>query len=543
MRLGRALTWTAERFPDRVGIGGPRPLSYREWDARTNRYARVLADAGARPGERVLLLMANGEPLASLHLAAQKLGAVSTPLNTRYGAAEVTYCAADARPAVVVTDDSSAGFLPALRAGLAQGQVKRPAFLHAGDDPPEGAGAVGALAAAQPDGPLEVPVRPDDVSIMLYTSGTTGRPKGVPRTHRSEWSAALAHVVQCRYDMTAESTLGVMPLYHTMGIRSLLSMVLIGGTWVPVPDARPETAAEAMTRAGVSSLYLVPTLFWSFLRAGVLTHSPSARKLACAGAPMTPALAEELTSALDPDVFVNHLGSTEIYTFTVSPRQKDKPGCAGRAGLFSRVRLVAADPERRAGPHDEVAPGEQGELIVSLDSEEAFSGYWNRPDADAKALRGGWYFTGDLGYLDDEGDLWVSGRVDDMVITGGENVYPIEVEDVLARSPEVAEVAVAGLPDEKWGQAVTAFVVPAAPRAAGVCERIDAWVRRSGLPGYKRPKRIVLVSEIPKNPVGKILRRKLVAGEYSPLRLAAGPPEPDSRTAGAPGTTAQESSQ
>jgi 2-furoate---CoA ligase len=543
MQLGRVLTWTAERFPDRAGIAGPRPLSYREWDARTNRYARVLADAGARPGERVLFLMGNGEPLASLHLAAQKLGAVSTPLNTRYGVTEVTYCAADARPAVVVTDDSSVGFLPGLRAGLAHGGTKEPAFLHAGDHPPEGARSVGALAAAQPDGPLDVSVRPEDLSVMLYTSGTTGRPKGVPRTHRSEWSAALAHVIQCRYDMTAESTLGVMPLYHTMGLRSLLSMVLIGGTWVPVRDARPESAAEAISRAQVSALYLVPTLFWSFLRAGVFAQSRSVRKLAYAGAPMTPALAEDLTSALDPDVFVNHLGSTEIYTFTVSQRQKDKPGCAGRAGLFSRVRLVAADPERRAAPHHEVAPGEQGELIVSLDSEEAFSGYWNRPDADANALRDGWYFTGDLGYLDDEGDLWVSGRVDDMVITGGENVYPIEVEDVLARSPEVADVAVAGLPDEKWGQAVTAFVVPAEPQAAGVRERIDAWLRQSALPGYKRPKRIVLVSEIPKNPVGKILRRKLVAGEYSPLRVAAGAPEPGSQTAGTPGTTAQESGQ
>jgi 2-furoate---CoA ligase len=516
--LGRALSWTAERFPERVGVWAPHPLTYREWDARTNQYARALADAGARPGDRVLLLMGNGEPLASLHLATQKLGAAATPLNTRYGTEDVAYCAADAGPVVVVTDDSSAGFLPALREGAAVRGAKEPAFLHVGAEPPVGTRALGALTARQPDGPLNVSVGPADLSIMLYTSGTTGRPKGVPRTQRSEWSAALAHVMQCRYDMSGESTLGVMPLYHTMGIRSLLSMVLIGGTWVPVPDARPQTAAEAIAAAGVGCLYLVPTLFWSFLRAGVFTDTRGVRNLAYAGAPMTPALAEELAAALDPEVFVNHLGSTEIYTFTVSPRQRDKPGCAGRAGLFSRVRLVAADPERRAGPCDEVTPGEQGELIVSLESEEAFSGYWNRPDADAKALHGGWYFTGDLGKLDDEGDLWVSGRVDDMVITGGENVYPVEVEDVLARCPEIADLAVAGLPDEKWGQAVTAFVVPADPHAPGVPDRIEAWLRQSGLAGYKRPKRVVLVEEIPKSPVGKVLRRKLVAGDYTALR-------------------------
>lgn len=516
--LGRVLSWTAERFPERLGVGGPYPLTYREWDARTNQYARALADVGARPGGRVLLLMGNGEPLASLHLAAQKLGATATPLNTRYGPGDVAYCAADARPAVVVTDESTAGFLPALREGVAAQGAREPVFLHVGAEPPEGTRAFGALAAGQPDGPLSTSVGPADLSIMLYTSGTTGRPKGVPRTQRSEWSAALAHVVQCRYDMAGESTLGVMPLYHTMGIRSLLSMVLVGGTWVPVPDARPQTAAEAITAARASCLYLVPTLFWSYLRAGAFTGACSARKLAYAGAPMMPVLAEELAAALDPEVFVNHLGSTEIYTFTVSPRQMDKPGCAGRAGLFSRVRLVAADPERRAGPGEEVEPGDQGELIVSLESEEAFSGYWNRPDADAKALRGGWYFTGDLGRLDDEGDLWVSGRVDDMVITGGENVYPVEVEDVLGRCPEIADLAVAGLPDEKWGQAVTAFVVPADPHAPGVPGRIEAWIRQCGLAGYKRPKRVVLVEEIPKSPVGKVLRRKLVAGEYKPLR-------------------------
>lgn len=533
MNLGRALSWTAERFPERVGIWGPRPLTYREWDARTNRYARALADAGTGPGDRVVLLMSNGEPLASLHLAAQRLGAVSVPLNIRYAAADVAYCSADARPAVVVTDGSSAGFLPAVTDALAA-DGRAPAFLHAGEDPPSGTRPLRPLADGQPDGPLPVAVRPEDLSVMLYTSGTTGRPKGVPRTHRNEWSAALAHVVQCRYDMAGERTLGIMPLYHTMGIRSLLSMVLIGGTWAPATGTGPETAAEVIADAGVSCLYLVPTLLWSFLRAGVFADTPTVRKLGYAGAPMTPKLAEDLTAALDPEVFVNHLGSTEIYTFTVSPRQRDKPGCAGRAGLFSRVALVTADPERRAGPGDEVAPGEQGELIVSLDSEEAFCGYWNRPDADAKALRGGWYFTGDLGSLDGEGDLWVSGRVDDMVITGGENVYPVEVEDVLARCPDVADAAVAGLPDDKWGQAVTAFVVPADPCDPGAADRIAGWLRECGLAGYQRPKRIVLVEEVPKSPVGKILRRRLVAGEYAPLpapgpqQAGAGPsPAPD----------------
>jgi 2-furoate---CoA ligase len=160
-----------------------------------------------------------------------------------------------------------------------------------------------------------------------------------------------------------------------------------------------------------------------------------------------------------------------------------------------------------------VPPGESGEIVVSLASDEAFSGYYNRPEATAKAIRDGWYFTGDIGHLDQDGDLWVTGRVDDMIITGGENVQPVEVEEVVARHPEVADVAVAGLPDERWGQVVTAFVVPTRPGTTP--EDIAAFCRENpNLARFKRPRRIVFVRQIPRSPVGKILRRMLVAGDY-----------------------------
>lgn len=182
--------------------------------------------------------------------------------------------------------------------------------------------------------------------------------------------------------------------------------------------------------------------------------------------------------------------------------------------MLSKLRVV--DPE--SDSHDPLPPDVVGEIVASLDSDEAFAGYWRRADADAKAVRGErWYHTGDLGHLDEDGDLWVDGRVDDMIITGGENVHPIEVEDVLSSHPDIAEVSVVGLKDEKWGQAVTAFVVPERdgedPQAfAG---RILEWTRtEASLSQYKRPKRVLVIASIPKSPVGKILRRKLVAGEY-----------------------------
>jgi 2-furoate---CoA ligase len=155
--------------------------------------------------------------------------------------------------------------------------------------------------------------------------------------------------------------------------------------------------------------------------------------------------------------------------------------------------------------------GENGQIIADIASDEAFEGYWRRPYADARALRDGWYFTGDTGYVDAEGDLFVTGRVDDMIVSGGENVSPVEIESILSLHPAVAEVAVAGLPDERWGQRIAAFVKRDGAIEADV---LDAWCRGSSLADYKRPREYVFVAEVPKSPVGKILRRLLVAGEY-----------------------------
>jgi 2-furoate---CoA ligase len=513
MDLGTALRWTAERHPHHRAVGGDDPLTYAQWEARANCLARALAQLGVRPKDRLALLLSGGEPMASLHLAAQKLGAVSVPLSVRFGADELAHCLRDSAPALLVTDSGTAEL-----AERALGGEPVPPRAHSGPagDAPSGTAPLDPLAQRQSDSPVDASVSDDDLSVVLYTSGTTSMPKGVPRTHRAEHQAAVAHLLQTR-QAPFEVSLGAMPLFHTMGLRSLLASVIASGTWVPQARFDPEETLRLITAERISALYLVPTAYWGLLRTGRLGEARCARKLAYAGAAMTPALAEQLADALEPGVFVNHFGSTEIYTFTIGPDVLAKPGCAGRPGIFSRVRLVEIDP--LASPEQVVGPGEHGQIAVSMDSPEAFTGYWQRPEADARTIREGWYFPGDLGVRDEDGDLWVSGRIDDMINSGGENIHPDEVERALARCSAVGEVVVAGIPDERWGQAATAFFVPGpgwSPEQAVV--ELARFARHdAGLPSLKRPKRLVVVDQVPKSGVGKLLRRELITGNYEPL--------------------------
>jgi 2-furoate---CoA ligase len=472
VNLALSLLYAAERHPEAEAVvaGGLR-LSYAQLLERARHVAGGLAASGVERGDRVTAVVKPTREAVELYWACQWLGAVFVPLSHRLSPADLDFCVADAAP--------------------------RAHFPLNAD--------IDSLAAGEEHrGALDLDER--EPSLMLYTSGTTGQPKGVPRSHRADRAGGLSQVVQHGY-RHSDRTLGVMPLFLTMGIHSLLAMHHVGGCYVCQPDWDAEVALGLVQDERLTSLYLAPTLFHD------LVHHPSCDEfdrssveaIAYAGAAMTSALVERCVAALEPRIFVNHYGSTEIYTFTVHRDQRAKPGCAGRAALNARVRLVRPDADARPG--DLVAPGEEGQIICHLDSDEAFAGYWNRPDANEKALREGWYFTGDLGHHDGDGDLWIVGRVDDMIISGGEHVFPLEVEDALAGHPGVREVAVVGASDERWGQRVVAYVVPEGDVTA---EELDTHCLASKkLARFKRPREYRFVEELPKSPSGKLLRRLL----------------------------------
>ncbi|KPU98086.1 4-chlorobenzoate--CoA ligase [Variovorax paradoxus] len=518
--LGTTFLQSVERSPHAMAlVDGAVRLTYLQWHERVVRVAGSLAALGLRRGDRLLSVMQNRHEAATLHWACQLSGIVIVPLNWRAKAEEIDYCIADAQAKAVFFEPVSEA---AVRdSGAARGL------------PCIGAGAIGEGAAtahwdafcsgARDIGPIgdESTADAQDISLMLYTSGTTGKAKGVPRRHRHERAAALAHVAQNQYGR-GECTLGVMPLYHTMGVRSLLAMALVDGCFVCLPRFDTHQALALIKSERVTCLYLVPTLYHDMLAQrerdgggfGPAPDIASVRKLGFAGAPMHDALLQRLQRAFEPELFVNHYGSSEVYTFSIDPDAVRKPGSAGRAGLNTRLRVVRLDATGSSEEAAMAAALEEGQIVADLRGDEAFEGYWQRPDADAKSLRDGWYFTGDTGYFDADGDLFVTGRVDDMIISGGENISPLDIESVISLCPGVGEVAVAGLSDPRWGQRVVAFVTRADDSNELDAQALDAHCRRSDLPNFKRPREYVFLTEIPKSPVGKILRRKLVAGEY-----------------------------
>lgn len=445
MNLALSLLAACERHPEAEAFPGV------PYGTLLPRVQRIAGGLELEPGERLAIVGDNRLETALLYWAAQWAGVVAVMLSWRLSDDELNYCIADCGSARVLRD---------------------------GDPLPDGGEHPGVLDRAA-----------TETSLMLYTSGTTGRPKGVPRSHAADraggWSQALQHGY-----LPGDRTLGVMPLYHTMGIHSLVAMHLVGGCYVPQARWNPGEALRLIEHERITSLYLAPTLFHDLTTHPDLstTDTSTVRALGYAGAAMTSALVRRCADSFSPEVFVNHYGSTEIYTFSIGRNQLDKPGCAGRAAVNTRLRIA-----------------ETGEILVHLSSEEAFAGYWNRPDADAKALDAdGWYHTGDTGHRDDDGDLWIDGRLDDMIISGGENIHPLEVEETLASHPRVKEVAVVGERDDRLGQRVVAFVVGEATTA-----ELDAHCLASPLARFKRPRAYHHVDALPRSASGKILRRLL----------------------------------
>ncbi|MBO8141327.1 MAG: o-succinylbenzoate--CoA ligase [Firmicutes bacterium] len=488
--------------------------TFAELDAAAWNVAGKLAALGARDGARIALLASAGPDYVALVHGVPRAGCILVPLNTRLAPDEIAWQLKDAGASLLVYD---AGSAEKARAALAQVPGVTPVSL-AGPEP----GAV-AWTGVSPE-PLagRDTIALDSVHSIIYTSGTTGRPKGAMITFGNHfWSAAGTWMhLGARPD---DRWLAAMPLFHVGGMAILIRSAIAGVPVILHPRFDPAAANRAIDEDGATIVSVVATMLDRMIaERGDEPYPGTLRAVLLGGGPAPPALVARAEALGVPILPTYGLTETASQVACMAPGEAlGKPGAAGKPLFPARIRIV-----RDGRP---AAPGEIGEIAVA--GPNVTPGYWNRPEATAAALRDGWLHTGDLGYLDAEGYLYVADRREDLIISGGENIYPAEVEAALAAHPAVAEAAVVGAPDDHWGQVPVAYIATR-PGCAVSDEELLAFLRRR-LAGYKIPRRIVRREELPKGPSGKILRRSLREGlADEPAAQPAEGPSSEGRAAG-----------
>ncbi|MDF0530331.1 long-chain fatty acid--CoA ligase [Tsukamurella sp. 8F] len=509
--IGRRAASSARR---RAVTYQDRTWTYGEFLERIDRLAAELSAGGVGVGDRVGYVGFNHPDFLTAMFAASRVGAVFVPINFRLTGPEFEFILSDAGVHTLIADADRAAAVDPVRATAG---VRRAIALT----PVAGWETLDDLIAARE--PLAEPVHPgaDDVAVVMYTSGTTGRPKGAMLTHGNLFWNNMNSLLSLD-TLSTDVSLVVAPMFHIGGLNVTTLLTLQkGGELVIMPAFDPAGALELIARHRVTTMFGVPAmfLFMSQVPGFADADLSSVRSFVCGGAPVPEPLIRIYNERGVP--FAQGYGLTETAPLALVMRTDEtaeRIGAAGHAVLpLSDVALLTPDGAR-------VAPGERGEVCVR--GPQVTAGYWNRPDATEAAIDSdGWFHTGDVGQADDDGYVTVVDRVKDMVITGGENVYPAEVESVLYRHPAVAEVAVIGTPDEKWGESVTA-VVALKPGAQLTLEEIRDFAKDS-LAGYKLPRRLDVVDALPRNPAGKVLKFRLREDVREPSVQVTAPPSYD----------------
>ncbi len=509
MYMTQAFRRSAQSGGERIAtIDGAQRRSWRETGDRVQRLASGLASLGVKSGDRVAVLALNSAPYFESYFGIWWVGAACVPLNTRWSFEELVYGIEDSSPDVLIVDGNFAPMAADLR-------KRCPGLLHiiqTGPKAPADTTLIDYEALLARSGPIEPVLVPGDaLAFICYTGGTTGRPKGVMLSHLNLWSSALGfgHDVPGLASRDTVS-LDVMPLFHIGGAEPVLSVVLAGGCSVFMPAFEPHGLLKVLQDEKITHVLMVPMMVRMVLdQPDIAKFDLSAlRTLGYGAAPMSQAQIEEVMQKFPGIELYQGYGQTELapYISILRPENHvlEGPGSGklrsvGRPGIC--VEAIIADPSGKELPR-----GENGELL--LRGPNMMLGYWKKPAETAATIVNGWVRTGDAGYMDEEGFVFLVDRMKDMIISGGENVYSTEVENALASHPAVAIPIVIGIPDRKWGEAVHAIIV-LREGAQATEEEIIAHCR-SQIAGYKCPRSVVFRTDpLPLSGAGKILKREL----------------------------------
>jgi acyl-CoA synthetase (AMP-forming)/AMP-acid ligase II len=501
MYLTQGLHRAVQQEADEVmTIFGDRKRTFGEVADRVARLAGALRELGIGDGDRVAMLALNSDRYSEYLLAVPWAGGVLNPVNVRWSPEEIAYSLRDCDSRVLLADDAFAPMLPALREKVPELRT----VIHAGDGrPPDSTLRYEDLIAAAD--PVEDARRGgDDLAGVFYTGGTTGFPKGVMLSHANlgvSWLGSAA----CGYLARPGSrTLHTAPMFHLADMQSWGLTLLAGGSHVILPAFEPEAVLAAIAEHRVTDVLLVPTMIQLLADHPRIANYDlaSLRSVLYGASPIPRAVLERAMKAFPGASFIQAYGMTELAPVAtiLSPADHEEGllRSAGRAAPHAEVAIVDPDGAR-------VPSGTVGEIIVR--GGHVMQGYWNQPEATTAAVRAGWMHTGDGGYLDDRGYLYVVDRIKDMIVTGGENVYSAEVENAVARHPAIAQCAVIAVPDPHWGERVHAVVV-LRPGATLTLQELREHVKPL-IAGYKAPNSFEIVDTLPVSGTGKILKREL----------------------------------
>lgn len=508
LSLDTLLANCAQRHAHRLAtIDGSQRLTWEQLDTRVTNLARWMLARGIGPSDRIAILMTDGAPFLTTLLAAARIGAISVLLNWRLAPAEIAWILRNAEVAMTFVNPRFSSLLQEAEAG----EVHQVDESHAGDGFFEG--VVGTtLGPIQQPYDLGLNLAPDRPLYMMYTSGTTGRPKGCLQAGSAVAAAALGFAQHRRFTHE-EVLLSVNPLFHVVGMQQVAAMLACGGTSVfAARDDDNAAILELLHREGCTTTSAFPTISFPWLGMNPVRDGRMPLTNYTGGAGMgRPQMYEFIETDWDARV-VGGYGQTEICGFATFIDYADMLEAPRSIGwTLPHVTMTVLDPD---GHH--LPPGEEGELCLRGPS--VMLGYWRNEEASRAALGHGWLRTGDLGTMDERGRGYLLGRAKELIKTGGENVYPAEVDAIFAAMPEVADAGCCGVPDRQWGEAVKAFVV-LKPGQTLTREEITARFKGQ-IAGYKRPRYIEFVDQLPRDPIGKLLRRELSARPVSPDQAA-----------------------